>query len=132
GLQLGGDGRVFARVLREPALDVFDDLRDAAATDFEQAGQLLVREALDHGQAEDFEVPLAGQARVRLVQGRRGRGSRHVWSFRLQISNCELQSSDSRHARGGGLSWNSVLSSTAVVSRRYATEFFIRASSTVG
>ena len=47
---------------REPVADVFDDLRDAATADLEQAGQFFVREALDHGQAEDFEVALARQA----------------------------------------------------------------------
>src|SRR5207244_8584933 len=56
GLQLRGDIRVFARVLGEPLADVFDDLADAATADFKQLGELLVYEALDFGQAKDFEV----------------------------------------------------------------------------
>jgi hypothetical protein len=59
-LQLGGELRVFAGIVRKPVADDLDDLRDAATSEPMDRGDAVVRQAEDFGHAEDFEVALTG------------------------------------------------------------------------
>ena len=77
-------------MLGKPGFDALDDLRDAAAGNLVERGDLLVGLALDFGQAEDVEGASRGHARG-TDDGLAVVGIGHDLAFLFQISDFRFQ-----------------------------------------